>query len=109
MLKEQDIDILCISETMLYPSIKSAFVSIPSYSIYHQDLGRGGGVCLYVKNDLKVTEINIGNEKHEGVEDKWISVQHRKFRSIIIGCVYRYPKAPVTSFDYVLDIFKALM
>ena len=58
---------------------------------------------------MKVTEIHLGTEKQEGVEDKWISVQLRKFPSIIIGCVYRHPKAPVTSFSYILEIFKEVV
>ena len=106
MLDADDIDILCMSESWLYPSISDSFVNIPSYNIYRQDYGRGGGVCMFVKNHLKVTELKMETEKHEGVEDKWISVQHRKFPSIIIGCVYRHPKAPVTSFNYISDTFK---
>ena len=38
-----------------------------------------------------------------------MSVQHKKFPSIIVGCVYRHPKAPVTSFNYISDIFKEII
>ena len=109
MIKGQNIDILCVSETWLYPSIKDVFVNIPGYNIYRQDHGRGGGVCLFIKNSLKVTELKLGIERQEGVEDKWVSIQHKKFPSIIIGCVYRHPKALVTSFNYILDIFKEIL
>ena len=109
MIKEQNIDILCVSETWLYSYIRDAFIHIEGYNIYRQDQGRGGGVCLFVKNYLKVTELKLGIENHEGVEDKWVSVQHKKFPSIIIGCVYRHPKAPVTSFNYISDIFKEII
>ena len=53
MLNEQNIDILCVSETWMYPSIKDDFIHVPGYNIYRQDYGRGGGVCLLVKNHLK--------------------------------------------------------
>ena len=108
MIKGEKIDILCISETWLYPSIKDAFINIAGYNIYRQDHGRGGGVCLYVHNSLKVTELKLGIETQEGVEDKWVSIQYKKFPSFIVGCVYRHPKAPVTSFSYILDIFKEI-
>ncbi|XP_068229711.1 uncharacterized protein [Palaemon carinicauda] len=109
MLEEQKIDILCISETWLYPYISDTFIHIPEYNIYREDHGRGGGVCLYIRNYLKVTELKFGIEKQEGVEDKWVSVQHRKFPSIIVGCVYRHPKAAVTSFNYISDVFKEVI
>ncbi len=28
------------------------------------------------------------------MEDVWIKVQRKKFPSIIVGCMYRHPKAP---------------
>ncbi|XP_064119023.1 uncharacterized protein LOC135224031 [Macrobrachium nipponense] len=43
MLNEQNIDILCVSETWLYTNISDAFINIPLYDVYRQDQGRGGG------------------------------------------------------------------
>ena len=109
MLDEQNIDVLCVSETWLYPSIDNIYVNFPLYKIYRKDLGRGGCVCLLVKDYLKVTELKLDIERSEGVEDQWVSVQHQKFPSIIVGCVYRHPKAPVSSYDYISDLFKEII
>ena len=68
LLETHNIDILCICESWLHPSIRNDFINIPSYDIYREDLGRGGGVCVYVKDHLKVNEIRNGNDRQEGVE-----------------------------------------
>lgn len=49
LIKERNIDILCISETWLHQEISSSFISIPNFHIYRCDAGRGGGVCIYVR------------------------------------------------------------
>ena len=77
--------------------------------MFREDHGRGGGVCLYVKSHLKVSELSSGLQKVEGIESKWVSVQHRKLPSIIIGCIYRHPKALVTTFDYISESFKNMV
>ena len=109
LLEIHNIDILCICESWLHPSIRNDFINIPSYDIYREDLGRGGGVCVYVKDHLKVNEIRNGNARQEGVECIWLSVQHRYLPSFIIGCLYRHPKASVESFNYILDSFKNVL
>ena len=95
LLNEQHIDILSISETWLYPDINNSFVNIHSYNLYREDHGRGGGVCFYIKDHLKVTELDGDIDKQQGVEVKWLSVQLRYHPSFIIGCFYRHPKAHV--------------
>ena len=88
--------------------MKDECVNIPSYNIYRDDQGRGGGVCIYVKDYLKVNILENCSEKHEGIEAKWLSVQHRKLPSVIIGCVYRHPKANASSFTFISDSLKIL-
>ncbi len=65
----------------------------------------GGGTCIYVKNVFKVTPLEISIDKPVGVEDVWLTVQSRKLPSIVIGCLYRHPKAPVETYDYIHDVF----
>lgn len=89
--------------------MSSSFINIPTYILYREDCGRGGGVCLFVKDYLKVTEIMNSTEKQEGIEIKWLSIQHRKLPSIILGCVYRHPKAPAASFNYISESFKNMI
>ena len=50
-------------------------------------------------------DIDAGVDKTEGIEDLWVQVQHKKFPSFIVGCVYRHPKALATSFQYLANVF----
>ena len=102
MLRSKSIDILCISESWLLPELDSSFADIYGYYLYRCDGGRGGGVCIYVRETLKVTVLTpqeIVRPLH--IEDLWIVVQYKKFPSFIIGCVYRHPHAIIDSFDYI--------
>ena len=42
------------------------------------------------------------------VEDLWIQVQFKKLPSIIIGVIYRHPKALNDSFEYILSSFREM-
>ena len=46
LIKDGNIDILCISETWLLPTVENRFIQIPNFNIFRQDEGRGGGVCV---------------------------------------------------------------
>ncbi len=45
----RDIDVLCVSETWLQTNTPNVHVNIPNYVLCRNDVGRGGGVCIYVK------------------------------------------------------------
>ena len=100
-------DILCISESWLLPELDSSFAEIYGYYLYRCDKGRGGGVCIYVRETLKVTVLTSQEiVRPLNIEDLWIVVQYKKFPSFIIGCVYRHPHATIDSFDYISDVFR---
>ncbi len=86
----RDIDVLCVSETWLQKNTPDVHVSIPNYVLYRKDVGLGGGVCIYVKKELKIILINFLPSKHDGVEDLWLSVQNDMYSAVVIGCVYIY-------------------
>ena len=106
MLLERNIDVLCVSETWLLPHTSDTLVNIPNYTIHRCDKGRGAGVCIYAKKCLNPTIVNTDVTTHSDVEDVFIKVQCRKLPSVIIGCMYRHPKALIESFDYITDIFR---
>ncbi len=107
-MRYRNIDILCIRESWLLQNVSDNYVQIPDYNIFRCDSGRGGGVCIYVKEVLSVNVINLNIPKQEGIEDIWVTIQCRKLPSFIIGCMYRHPKAPVTVFSYIQDVFKSI-
>ena len=108
LLSNGHIDILCISESWLPPELHSSLVDIPEYSIYRCDRGRGGGVCIYIKDHLKVTMLTTQYSRPPHVEDLWMTVQSKKFPSFILGCIYRHPHALDESFDYISDVFGSM-
>ncbi len=68
--------------------------------------GHGGGACVYVKDNLTSKVITCDLVRPNGIKDVWISVQCRKLPSIIIGSVYRHPKAPQETFNYVCETLR---
>ena len=69
LMNERNADILCISESWLLPSVSDHLVNIHGYKIFRCDGGRGGGVCIYVRDDLSATVMNLSVPKQAGVED----------------------------------------
>ena len=109
LMKERDPDVLCVSETWLLPETPDKFVDFDNYAIFRCDKGRGGGSCIFVKNTFTVTPFQTHIDKPVGVEDVWLTLQCRKLPSIVIGCLYRHPKAPTDTFDYIGEVFKQLL
>ena len=108
LASDRNIDVFCISDTWLRDVTPSEYINIPNFTLFRRDGGRGGGICIYVNKQLKSNVIDLSFSKQPGVEDLWVSVQCRMLPAIIIGCVYRHPKAPVSSFEYLQDVFRQL-
>ena len=57
----------------------------------------GGGMCAYVQNSLKVKVLReITNTSQSGLQQLWLSLQHKKLKSLVICVVYRPPKTPIS-------------
>ena len=109
LVKENNLDIMCVCETWLLPNMQSSFVDIPGYSFYRFDGGRGGGVGIYVSNHLKVTTLKTPElERPPHLEDIWLTIQNEKFPSFILGCVYRHPHALSDTFDYISEMLRSV-
>ena len=56
---------------------------------------RGSETCIYVKNIFTCikyeneTQITCG-EPFQGIQDVWVSIQVSKFKSIVVGAVYKH-------------------
>ena len=99
MLAKEDVDVFCVTETWLVPSMENNFVQIDGYKMFRKDRGqRGGGVCIYVKNEYETRRMNSFEDGDE-IDDVWINVQVRKTKSFIIGAIYTPPKAKTNPSD----------
>ncbi len=91
---DRDIDVLCVCvcvcvcETWLHTDTPNELVCTPDYVIYRCDNGRAGGVCIYVKKELKSNLISFPFTRQAGVEDLYVTVQSNKYPALVIGCVY---------------------
>lgn len=108
LLNERDADVLCVRETWLFSCASDFYVNIQNYSMYRCDRGRGSGVCVHVKDHLSSGVLHTNIKRQSGVKDVWVKIQCRKLPSIIIGCIYRHPKAHSDSFDYIVDILRTM-
>ena len=108
LVKEIKIDILCVSETWLTPTVLDKYLDIPDFNVFRCDLKPGRVVCINVRSNLKVNKIELQVENETIVEDLWIQVQFKKLPSIIIGTIYRHPKALNNLFDYILSLLKEI-
>ena len=107
LIENEYIDILCISETWLQPDIQDDLISIKNYNVFRNDNplnSRGSRTCIYVKNILcceKYENIEITDaEPSKGIEDVWVSIQVRKFKSIIVGAVYNHRNTNQDCIEY---------
>ena len=82
-------EIITISETWLNSTVSNADIELEGYKILRLDrLGKaGGGVCMYYRNDLKVSHLKeLSSISSLGFRELWVKIHHRKLRSIIV-CV----------------------
>ncbi len=108
LLAERNIDILCVSEAWLLAETIDSHVNIPNFKLFRCDQGRGGGVCIYVSNQLKTNVINLSIPKQPCTEDIWFSVQSHMLPAIIVGCINRHLESHVASLEYIQDVFREL-
>lgn len=98
ILNENKIDILGISESWTHDNIEDAEVMIPGYLLFRRDRvfgvkKRGGGVLLYIKDDLHAVDISDGSIG--GNESLWISIKGENNKHITIGVCYRGTSASI--------------
>ena len=74
LLYEKKIAILGVTESWTHEEIGDAEINIKGYSIFRRgrdfderDSRRGGGVLLFVRNDLKAVEINSSEHECESL------------------------------------------
>ena len=62
----------------------------------------GGGVVLYVKDNLDYLIRDDLSMREDEFETLWIDIKNSKSQNILCGCAYRHPNTDVKKFnDYV--------
>ncbi len=105
LLAERNIDILCVSETWLLVDSMDSHINIPNFNLFRCDLGRGGGMRIYVSNQLKTNVIILSIPKQPGIEDVWVSVQSLCYQPLLLD-VFIDILSPMS---FLLNIFKMFL
>nr|CAH7768669.1 unnamed protein product [Callosobruchus chinensis] len=96
-LENEKLDILGISETWLTDMVTSDVLYIEGYSLIRKDreVGRGGGVLIYIKDSLKYQAIDVfGN-----IEQLFVKINCRDY-NFVLGVAY---KPPTVNYKYFID------
>ena len=103
LLEEENIDIAVIQETKLHPSSKNP--TIPNYSFYRQDRPmssssiktkiNGGGLIMYIKNNLPYT--NTATYTIPDIESQSITIPITSSKNLIITNLYIPQRNTVTN------------
>ena len=87
----RNIQILQVSESHLDDSAPDSFVKVFGYNLIRRDRknGPGGGVCIYIREDLKYQR-RLDLENHE-LEALVIEIFIKHSKSLLISVIYRPP------------------
>ena len=96
LMRENNIDIIGITETWGRSDIFDSEIEFSGYKLYRKDRSflnnkKGGGVALYVKNSLRSVECDDLNLKQ--CESVWSKIYINHLDYIIVGVCYRSPEA----------------
>ncbi|CAB4043715.1 Hypothetical predicted protein, partial [Paramuricea clavata] len=102
IFKDNSPAVIAITETWLDDSVADSEVEIYGYSLHRLDRcnKRGGGVALYLSDNLKYIR---KSELEDGSEALWMQVELNNIR-YLIGCVYRAPDESLEVFDDMDDV-----
>ncbi|XP_071944256.1 uncharacterized protein [Antedon mediterranea] len=101
LLSECRFHVLGISETWLDQNIHNSELAIPGYLLVRTDRNRhGGGVAIYVNENVDFDVIDFGENTIESV---WIKIKPVNTKPFVIGNVYRPPNSCTGFVDIMHD------
>ena len=103
IVTKHDYDIFGVSETWLDSNIPDSEAHIQGFRLFRKDrsVGRGGGVCVYIKNyhDVKLRDDLMSDE----IDAVWVEIIIEKV-NYLICIVYRPPPAHTEYYEKILDM-----
>jgi hypothetical protein len=101
---------LSLTETWLSDVVPDSLASLDGYTIYRNDRNhkKGGGVCIYVSNELlSDNEVIPIVTNTSGIDSLFLQV-HNQSWNFILGCVYRPPSSNINDDCTLLDVLGEL-
>ena len=115
LINNENLDILCITETWLNNSSPDEIVVIPGFRMFRKDrhqttlqwanLG-GGGVAIFIKEH--VTCVTCPNYSPENSEFITVKIKHGT-GSLYLSTIYRSPRQPMHSLLEAIDQLSELI
>lgn len=91
LLIQGDYDVFCVSETWLNDMIPAEIVNIQNYKFFYKNrINRGGGVGIYVRNEIDAKLVLSDFKSIDGLEYLFLNVKIMKMQ-LLIGVIYRVP------------------
>lgn len=85
LIRENTFNLFCISESWLTDGVSNQEIAIDGYNIERCDRqGRGGGVAIYIKNNINYRVVKIGGD----IEQLWLVINLTRM-SIAFSVAYR--------------------
>ena len=110
-LNSVNVDFLFLTETWLNSNFSDSMICPYDYDIVRQDrtISKGGGVCVFFKSTLKVTEIrsNIVNQIHDDMYDYLCIDVHNGNKTIRLLCLY-IPPISSRNNDLIMHVCKVI-
>ena len=93
--------IIAISETWIDNTVANSEIELEGFNVIRNDRSRnGGGVCLYIKNDIAFNvRLDLCNDQIESI---WAEILLPKTKPIVIGACYR-PQTDTRFFEVFED------
>ena len=95
LLHDSDLDCFCVNETWMTDSHYSDHCSCPGYNLFRHDRTResgkrtGGGVAIYIKDNVNVLEMNNFCKCTPHIEILWTKIKFVNSRPYYIASIYR--------------------
>ena len=108
-----DFSIIGISESWLTESTMNCY-QIPGYNSEHlcRKSKRGGGVTIFVKNDIKYKRRNDLDISNESIEAIFIEIKKDEFntqKNLVIAVIYRPPNSDISNFLNAMNNWVSLL
>ena len=98
---ENNISVCALTETKLDVNVDESAINIENFQEYRKDRNRnGGGVAIYVRNDLSVQTLDILS--FDGLESLWLKVEVNKITAVF-GVCYRPPGQNLAEVDFFIN------
>ncbi len=107
LLHDNNVDVLCVSETWLTNNIDDSEVMINGYNLCRLDRSNGkmrGGVMCYIKENLCFKQ-NVDIHDDE-VESIFVEINLPNTKPVAVGTIYRPPDSTVDYIDKLDELFQ---